>query len=344
MSETENPFALSADEEREFAALSGSEQAQESDDYEEIATRDPESAAEVAEAEQAKDDPDAEWRSKRRVPVEALIEHRVKLREAEKQIAERDRQFAIAQERLNILMASVQGEQQAAQTQQQAPEPVDETPPDPEQDIFAYVKWQAKQLERQREEISRFSQMTHQQRQAYEQQQAVTRFAQEVMAEEQSFKSQKPDYDDAINHVRGQRMQAYRTLGYNDVQAEQMVNRDALNFVAQIKQSGKPIAQTIYEYAMSQGYTPAQARAAAQASEQPRDESGRFQPAQSEKLATVAQAQNRNKSLSSTNGTSGKKELSVSDLASMSDKEFHALIKKDEENGNALFKKALGYA
>jgi hypothetical protein len=341
MSETENPFALSPDEEREFAALSGSEASNEADDFDEVAVRDADSAADVAEAEEKSADPDAEWRSKRRVPVEALIEHRVKLREAEKQIAERDRQFAIAQERLNILMASVQGSEQQAQPQYQQPEP--EPIPDPEQDIFAFAKWQKDQIDRLQSQVQQVAGQTEQQQRAAWEYQQRQQLAQRVIQEEQQFSAEKPDYTDAVEFVRSRRITAYEQLGMPRAQAEATVNNEALNFVSQIAQSGRPIAQTVYEFAMQNGYTPGQARAAA-AQAQPRDETGRFQPAQSEKLATVANAQARNKSLSSSNGSSGKKDLSIAELASMSDKEFHALIKKDEENGNALFKKALGYA
>jgi hypothetical protein len=342
--ETESPFALSADEVREFAAMEAAERGhpiEEGAPEDDVAERDPEAAADLIEADEP-ENADDEWRNTRKVPFKTFDAFRRRAREAETKLQEQQRQIAVAQERLNILMASVQGDQQQAQPQYQQPEP--EPIPDPEQDIFAYAKWQAQELERVRAQVQQVAGLTEQQQRAAWEHQQRQALAQRVIHEEQQFSAQKPDYTDAVEFVRSRRISAYEQLGMPRAQAEATVNNEALTFVSQIAQSGRPIAQTVYEFAIQNGFTPGQARAAANeaaGTTQPRDESGRFQPVQSEKLATVANAQARNKSLSSSNGSSGKKD--DVDFLSLSNDEIYNLVQADAKVGHKMLRKQLGY-
>jgi hypothetical protein len=339
--ETESPFALSADEVREFAAMEAAERGQpieEGAPEDDVAERDPEAAADLIEADEP-ENADDEWRNTRKVPFKTFDAFRRRAREAETKLQEQQRQIAVAQERLNILMASVQGDQQQAQPQYQQPEP--EPIPDPEQDIFAFAKWQKDQIDRLQSQVQQVAGQTEQQQRAAWEHQQRQALAQRVIHEEQQFSAEKPDYTDAVEFVRSRRITAYEQLGMPRAQAEATVNNEALNFVSQIAQSGRPIAQTVYEFAMQNGYTPGQARAAA-AQAQPRDETGRFQPAQSEKLATVANAQARNKSLSSSNGSSGKKD--DVDFLSLSNDEIYNLVQADAKVGHKMLRKQLGYS
>jgi hypothetical protein len=336
MSNTDGFFALSEEETTSFAAYE--KEALANDPPEEELEPEAEAPAEAeADAEEPDlepdDDDEIEPKESRNVRLRIKKEAE-KRRAAEARAVDLERQNAITLERLNILAAAIHGEQEQTRQAAQQPQAEEDPMPDPDQDIFAFAKWQARQLERVKSEQQQFAQLQQQQRQTYEQQQQFQAFAREVQAEEARFQAQKPDYGDAVNHVRSHRVNAYQMLGYSPEQAAQLVDRDALNFVAQLRQSGRPIAESIYEFARSQGYKPGAAQA-----ETPRDESGRFR---SERIETATRAQTANKSLSGSAGTATSAAVTGSDIAKMSAKEFERFLERDAKNGYKISQKLFG--
>lgn len=343
--ETESPFALSADEVREFAAMEAAERGhpiEEGAPEDDVAERDPEAAADLIEADEP-ENADDEWRNTRKVPFKTFDAFRRRAREAETKLQEQQRQIAVAQERLNILMASVQGDQQQAQPQYQQPEPV--PIPDPEQDIFAYAKWQKDQIDRLQSQVQQVTTSTQEQQQWLQRQQQRQALANEVAAEERRLVQEVPDYTDAVNFLANKAAEGFILAGGNPREVPQFLTARAEQLAYEIRQSGRPVARTFYEIALQHGFTKSEARAAANEASgatQPRDEAGRFQPAQSEKLATVSAAQARNKSLSSSNGSSGKKD--DVDFLSLSNDEIYNLLQADAKVGHKMLRKQLGYS
>lgn len=331
MAEGGSPFALSASEEKEFAAMEAGLDAPAPDDLDEIAEREPDAAADLAAEEAPETDEAERWKAERRVPFKAFDAERKRARAAEQEKAQYLQERAVLQERVNAMMAAFQGRQQA----EQPAAPAEETPPDPDTDIFAYAKWQAKKLAEQEAAIK-------QTQAQFQQQQMQRQVAETHMAAENHFRAEKPDYDDAVNHLK--------TIRFNQLsafmppeQAAQQVAKEAFEFVAGAIQRRMNPAQAAYDYAIRSGYTPKQARAAAAeaAADVPRDEAGRFVAQRDPKLDQVAAAQARSKSLSNTAGAAGKVDLTVDRLAKMSDKEFKAFLAKDEDN-EAFFKAVNG--
>jgi uncharacterized protein (DUF934 family) len=206
--------------------------------------------------------------------------------------------MARAEERLAVLNEVLQ-QPQAPQTAQ-APE--QEEMPDPEKDIFAYVKWQAKEIERLKQTQTQVAERTQQQEGLQQLQRAYVQDA-------QTFAKDKPDFRDAYSHLANSRARELMALGYNEQQIRSQLTQEETQIVAQAFQQRRSPAAVLYEQALARGYTPKQAAAAAQA----------VNPAQ--KLETVARGQATQKSLSGAGGSSGEG-LTVEALANMSESEF----------------------
>jgi len=326
MAGDEDAFALSAEEQNAFAAMAAGGPAEEPVEHDDIAEHDPDAAADLAAQDEPAQQDDAEdWKQARKVPFKAFDAERRRAREAEARALQQQEVITRAQERLNMLMAAMQPEQQ-----QVAPPQV-EAPPDPEQDIFAYTKWQAQQIEA----VKRQNQMLYE-AQAREVQ--TRQLATHVASLESQFAAQAPDYTEAVAFAKEARARMYTAAGLSPQAAQQRVQAETLQFVQEQIQSGRNPAQSAYEMAKAMGYTPK-----ARGADQPRNENGQFVAPRSDKLDTVAKAQARNTSLSSASGSAGNKGLSVEALASMSDREFESFLSKDSINENAALKRALGY-
>ena len=318
--------ALSAEEMNAFAAMAAGGSADDPVEHDDIAEHDPEAAADLAaQDEPAQQDESEDWKQARKVPFKAFDAERRRAREAEAKAAQQQEYIARATERLNMLMAAMQPEQQ-----QVAPPQV-EAPPDPEQDIFAYTKWQAQQIEavkRQNQALAEAQARDAQTRQ----------IATHVTSLEAQFAAQVPDYVDAVAFAKEARVKMYAAAGLSPQAAQQRVQQEIWQFVHEQTYAGRNPAQSAYEMAKALGYTPR-----AKGGEQPRNENGQFVAPRSDKLDTVAKAQARNTSLSSASGSAGNKGLSLEALANMPDRDFEAVLARDSKNGNEALKRALGY-
>jgi hypothetical protein len=325
MDNQEGTFATEAEVAEEFAALMKGGQEQdagvEPDPVEQIAEDDPEAAADVAagETEGQQERPD------RKIPFKVFDAERRRARAAEAEKREYERQFAVAQERLNMLQAAWQQNEAPAQAEA-------ESPPDPDTDIFGYTKWLAKQQEQIQQQTRQFEETR--QREAYERQ-----IATQVASMEQQFVATAPDYVDAVKFAKDFRVKMYTAAGMNPQAAQAEVQREITRFVQDQLRAGLNPAASAYEMAKAMGYTPKQAQAAAQAAQQARTETGQFAPQKSEKLETVARAQQAHRSPTAANG--GAQEgggLSMKALADMDIEEFEKLLPKLNKNNYAGWK------
>jgi len=232
------------------------------------------------------------------VPHAALHKERERRKSVEAEYLTVREKMARAEERLAVLNEVLQ-QPQAPQT---ATASEQEEMPDPEKDIFAYVKWQAKEIERLKQTQTQVAERTQQQEGLQQLQRAYVQDA-------QTFAKDKPDFRDAYSHLANSRARELMALGYNEQQIRSQLTQEETQIVAQAFQQRRSPAAVLYEQALARGYSPKQAAAAAQA------------PNPAQKLETVARGQATQKSLSGAGGSSGEG-LTVEALANMSEQEF----------------------
>jgi hypothetical protein len=239
------------------------------------------------------------------VPHAALHKERERRKSVESEYMTVREKMARAEERLAVLNEVLQ---QPTAPQIGQPGQQTEEIPDPEKDIFAYVKYQAKLIEDLKAAQTKTVEETQRQ-QGFEQ--LKTAYAQDA----QKFAAEKPDFKEAYSYIANSRARELIALGYNEGQIRQQLAQEETAIVAQAFQNRRSPAQVIYEQAMARGYTPKQAAAAANA----------VNPAQ--RLENVAKGQAAHKSLSGAGGAAGEG-LTVEALANMSEEEFAAVSAK----------------
>lgn len=249
------------------------------------------------------------------VPHAALHKERERRKSVETDYHAMREQMARAQERLAVLNEVISASEAPAQA------PKSNEPPDPEQDIFAYVKWQNEQLtelrqaKQQETEQAKARQMTQQVENLYRQD--AMRFAQ-----------QTPDFSDAYQYVAQSYASELKALGYSDPQIHQRMIQEEGQLVVEALQRQLSPAQVIYERAKARGYTKKEAAPAAAAPQQ----NGQ------QKLESIQKAQKTQTSLSGAGGSAGEG-LTVEALANMSEDEFANVYQK---LGKTKFRQMMG--
>lgn len=236
------------------------------------------------------------------VPHAALHKERERRKAVESEVQTYREKMARAEERLAVLNEVLT--QPAKPEGQQAPE--QEEMPDPEKDIFAFVKWQAK-------EIDRLKQATTLQVQQTQQREAFTQMQNAYVADARKFMAEKPDFQDAYQHIAQSRARELTALGYNEQQIRAQLNHEETTIVAEAFRRGISPANVLYQQAIARGYTPKQAQQQAQASTQ--------------KLDTIAKGQSTQKSLSGAGGAPSEG-LTLESLVNMSEEEYAATLSK----------------
>lgn len=262
------------------------------------------------------------------VPLATYLEEKKARQERERQIAELNAQFARADERLLMIAEAQQQQQRQAVQQKEAPPP----PPNPEEDPIGALKWmQDNYLQdrtmtmQERQEQARRQQEMEQRRQ-YEQNvtNAYSQAFQEAMAVD-------PSIQEARQFALKHRFDSLVAMGMPPQAAEQQLRNDEFEFVAQAMQNRKNPAAAIYELARSRGWQPQQA--------QNNNVSGN-EAADRLKAVQAGQASSASLSKAGTGATARSGKLDAKALAEMSDKEFAAFLKKDEDGDN--WKKIMG--
>lgn len=274
-------------------------------------------------------------RTGRFVPHGAFHKEREGRKAAETRASEQAIELARAKERLDILAKALEGGD-VAKPAQTAPAKDDDPEPDIETDFVAHAKWQAREIARMRKALA-------------ESQSSVTAKLSEVemgnayRSDAIAFMREQADFRDAYNHLVSV-LDAELTHRGLDDPAKRLaeIARLEREEVAFASKRGVRPAQHIYKLAELRGWkAPAAKTDAAAASAQLSDEVKIASSAAAEELARLEKGQNAARSLSSAGG-SAPAPLTGEAIASMSEAEFDALLRKSGPNHNAALRKLLG--
>lgn len=254
------------------------------------------------------------------VPHGAFHRERERRKSAETELQQMREQRARADERLAVLNEIIGASEvpQGRPQQQQAVEP-----PDPETDIFGYVKWQKDEIERLKNEQRSFVQQQEQYRIAQDTQHYYKNDALNYM-------KSTPDFPDAYAYIAQSYTQELRAKGFSDEQIQANLQAEEAQIAYNAMQQRKSAAQVIYDMAKARGYTP---KAGGAASNQ---QSGQSDPTQ--KIEAIQRAQKATPTLSGAGG-GAVEGLTPETLASMSEEEFAAVA---EKLGKHKMRKLLG--
>lgn len=195
-------------------------------------------------------------------------------------------------------------------------EPKQEQPPNPDEDIFAYARWQAQKTAELEQKLAERAQAEQQQQLQQRQEQAVWSH---WNASVQSFAAENKDFGNAAKWLSEFRDKQLQTLSAADPQfadvgtRTRQIEQELRSIVINAAQRGQNPAATIYQIAQGYGYKPSNV-------ELP------------EQLQRVQKAQDASRSISQASGRSGADEVTPEMIANMSDTEFTAWYAK---SGNA---------
>lgn len=193
----------------------------------------------------------------------------------------------------------------------------EETPPDPDQDIFAALKYERQQLAELKAKIEGQEKQTIEQQQAAEHENNVWNYWHQSAA---AYKAETADFDDAVKWMSAERTRQLSTLkGLNpQFQTEagivQQINAELKDIVVAAAQAKISPAEYIYNMAKEWGYKGAAVT------------EGKIElPG---KLKNVEQAQERSRTVAQGSGkTEGADEISIESLAAMPQSEFNEWMK-----------------
>lgn len=246
------------------------------------------------------------------VPHQALHAEREEHKKTKSQLEEISRKQAILEDRWNTLLA----------LKEQKQEPVDDTPPDPNEDIFAFSKWQADKIKALTEKVEGREKQEEQQRTISQQENELWNHWSESA---QSYATEKPDFGDAIKFLSDARMKQLSALAaveptFSSEQGRNnQINAELRQIVAGARQRNENPAAVVYQIAAAYGYTPSAADG---------DDPAKLELPQ--KLAQIDAAQKASLTLTTPGGRSATDPLTPEAIASMSQPEFETWMKSPE--------------
>lgn len=262
-------------------------------------------------------------RTGRFVPHGAFHKERENRKAAETQLAQLREERARINERLSIL---TQAFNQGDATPQQAA-PAEEAVPDPETDIFGYVRHAGKEIAALKAQLAETKKATVERLDATE---AGNAYVNDAIA----FSREKTDFPSAYQHLVKALSAELEFMGVTDEKQRMAeIARLEREQVAIARQRGERPAERIYKLAAMRGYTAAPAQKAV--------EPGAAKPALAENLERVERGQNAARSLSSAGG-GAPAQLTAEAMLNMSDAEFAAALSKMGGNANQALRKLLG--
>lgn len=281
----------------------------------------PAPAADVPLAEPAPvDQPLGERDEKGRfVPHQALHAEREEHKKTKAELEEIRKTQAVLNDRWNTLLKL---------KEQPAEEPAG--PPDPNEDIFAYAKWQGDKIKALEEKVTGREKQEEQARTVEQQEREIWSHWSEAA---KTYASEKTDFGDAVTFLSDARTKQLAALAAvnPDFATEQgrlqQINAELRQIVAGAKQLGKNPAEIVYEMASAYGYAP----------KAPADPGKVALP---DKLAAIDAAQNASRTLATPGGRNAAEPMSAETIASMSASEFDAWYKSPDNQ--RLFAKMMG--
>ncbi|MGA4550579.1 hypothetical protein [Methylorubrum aminovorans] len=256
----------------------------------------------------------------------AFHQERERRKSVERELSELREKYARGDERLRLLSeAMTRAPQAPAAAAQPAPEP--EAVPDPNEDIFGYVKHLEKQLAAvangHKEMTEAQKQQAEQTRVAEEERTIVGAYQRDI----ERYAATEPAFVEAYQHLVQGRVAELKLYGLTDQQAIAQANADELAFVRSAVQRNLSPAEQAFALAKSRGFqpkAPAPAAAAAAPAETP-----------AERQARIAAGQAASKSLSGAGGGPAG-EMTLEMLATMSEADFEAFAAKNPGKLEAL--------
>ena len=212
-----------------------------------------ETTEEVVETEQETapvEEQQTEEKPQKTVPLAALHEERQRIKELRRELDQTKEVTRIGNERLNQLMAALQQQQQQPIPDvQQQQQPIPDVQVDPVSNFDMRLRQQQQIIEQQNQWLAR-QQQEQAQRQQYEQLHSY------VNSQERAFVAQKPDYVEAVNHLKQADARALMALGHDEETAAQMVHSHFTQLAVQLANQGVNLPERIYALAQAKGYTP----------------------------------------------------------------------------------------
>lgn len=254
------------------------------------------------------------------VPHGAFHKERERRKSLESELGQTRERMARADERLAVLNEIIAGGDGQGAAQRQ---PEETPPPDPEQDIFGYVKWLSERNARLEQQQAALAQQREQERVATEIQSFYRNDA-------VSFLQKQPDFADAYRHVASSYASELVAQGYTEAQVQQILMNEEARIAYQARQAGQSPSEIIYRMAQARGYVPKGSQPAAAKTSEASDAAA--------KLAAIQKGQRATQTLSGAGGQSGDG-LTLEALANMSDEEFAAM---ETKLGKAKFRQYLG--
>ncbi|WP_298967738.1 hypothetical protein [uncultured Methylobacterium sp.] len=277
-------------------------------------------AAAPGDVVEPEDEGDPEQNKGKFVRHGAFHSERMKRKGAEQEVTRLRDLLARGDERLRLLSGAMQqGGQPAQQPAAQAP-----AAPDPNEDIFGY----AKHLEQQIAELKQGQQsLTEAQQAEREHSQTVGAYHADI----QRFAQAEPAFVDAYQHLIASRAQELAFAGVPQAEINRAIQADELALVRQAIAAGVSPAERVFQLAKVRGFAPKVPEPAAAAATIP------AAPAETpeQKAARTAGAANAARSLSTAGGAPAA-EMTLEQLASMSEAEFEAYAAKNPKRLAAL--------
>lgn len=205
--------------------------------------------------------------------------------------------------------------EQAQQAQKGGGEEQEEAPPDPNEDIFAFSRWQAKQLEKLNAKVAQREQQERQYQEQAQQEQQIWGLWQ---SDAQRYAKENPDFPNAakwLAETRDRQLQALSIANphFSDPRARSaQIDAELKQIVVAAAQRGMSPSEAVYEIALSYGYTRQEAEAAAKGADNE----------VAEKLQRLEKAQTASKTVGKASGRSGGDEITPETLAAMSEEDF----------------------
>lgn len=255
------------------------------------------------------------------------------LRKRETEFTELRERMARADERLRLLLESVGG----AGTNQQ-PAKNDQPPPDPEQDIFGYVRWLGEKLQSVEGKAGTVENLSRQQQAEMELQRAY-------LADAQSYAAKEPSFRDAYQFLMAGRDAELQAFGIADAsERARIIMSEERALVERALRDGVSPSARVFALAKARGFAPP-APPAQTTNGSGRQQSGstsdaaKSNPAAA-KIEQIQSGQRAAKSLSNAGGSAGEV-LTMEALANMSEEEYRRIRAK---LSNAKFAEILGAA
>jgi hypothetical protein len=243
------------------------------------------------------------------VPHQALHAEREEHKKTKSALEEISRKQAVLEDRWNTIL----------KLKEPAKEEPD-GPPDPNEDIFGYAKWQGDQLRALSEKVESRDKQEEQARTVAEQERAIWSHWSESA---NAYAAEKTDFGDAVKFLSEARTKQLSALAaVNPAFATeqgrlQQINAELKQIVAGAKQLDKNPADIVYNMAAAYGY----------AQKAPADPGKATLP---DKLAAIDAAQNASRTLATPGGRNATEPMSAEAIANMPAAEFEAWMRSPD--------------